>query len=353
MAQTAVARQLLHDLRRKIAAIEGVLPERFDDPSGSRPNDMAKDGDMSFSSYPAGDGIVLLRQNGRPADIAATTGNTRLPQPANHNASASDVIATGVADFDQVLGGGLTKAALCELHGAEARDTGAVSGFTLALASIARRQQTGKPRHAAGGKAPLLWIGASDLIAETGFPHMPGIATSFDLPHEALLFARTDKPLDALWIAGEAAGLSALGAVIIEIRGNPQCLDLTATRRLHRRACAAGRPVFLLRLSADKQPTAAPVRLCVSAAPARPREIFGEPLKRSLGASAFTVRIDKCRTNPGRQFILEWNSDEYYLCARQSENSVALVPASSNRQDYAAPFRPVVALRSRRSRKTG
>lgn len=331
MAQNAVARQLLHDLRQKVAAIEGTLPEQFGKPEG---------------------GAVLLRQNGMPTDIVASKGDTGPPQAANHNASASlhepRILQSGIADFDRTLGGGLARAALCEIYGAEARDTGAVSGFALALAGLARRQQENRVATATGGQAPILWIGAADLIAETGFPHMPGIADTFGIPCQALLFARAEKPLDALWIAGEAAGLSALSAIIIEIRGNPPSLDLTATRRLHRRARAAGRPVFLLRLSAEKQPTAAPLRFCVSPAPARPREIFGQPLARSLGASAFSVEIDKCRANPGRRFILEWNSHEHCFYERRTENPVAVVPASANRQDHAPALWPVLARRPRR-----
>lgn len=363
MAQNAVARQLLHDLRQKIAAIEGTLPERFGEPGAVSPVAMAANHGAPPSLRQPGRMIepggeaVLLRQNGMPADIITPASNTRPPQAANRNAPephhAPHILQSGMPDFDRALGGGLARAALCEIYGAEARDTGAVSGFALALAGLARRQQEEGSPTANGGQAPILWIGAADLIAETGFPHMPGIAGTFGIPHQALLFARAEKPLDALWIAGEAAGLSALSAIIIEIHGNPSSLDLTATRRLHRRARAAGRPVFLLRLSAEKQPTAAPVRFCVSPAPARPREIFGQPLARSLGASAFSIEIDKCRANPGRRLILEWNSDEHCFCERRSKDPVAVVPASADRQNHAPALWPVLARRSRRGRQTG
>ena len=334
MAQNAVARQLLHDLRQKVAAIEGTLPERFVGPVATRPDT------KPAGNAPEAGEIVIVRQNGMPA---ATDRN----KPAPH------LLQSGAAAFDRALGGGLPQAALCEIYGREARDAGAVSGFTLALANLARRQRAQRPDTAGGRQSPLLWVGAADMTAETGFPHAPGVTGLFDIPHQALLFAQAERPLDALWIAGEAAGLSALGAIIIEIRGNPPSLDLTATRRLHRRARAAGRPVFLLRVSATKQPTAAPVRLCVFAAPARPRKIFGRQFARSLGAPAFNVEIDKCRANPGRQFTLEWNNDEQRFCERQPEDRIAVVSPSADRQDHAPALRPVVAFEPGRRRQAG
>lgn len=335
MAQNAVVRELLPALRRRIAAIEDRPPERFDATAGQ-------------PACPAGDGIdasagaVLLRHDGTPATAAGPP-----PVAANRNAATTDVVATGVAGFDRALGGGLARAALCEIHGLQARDAGAVTGFALALASLARRSRAG------AGPAPLLWIGAADLASEAGFPHAPAVEALFGISHQALLFARARRPLDALWIAGEAAGLAALAAVIVEIRGDPASLDLTATRRLHRRARAAGRPVFLLRLSAAPAPTAAPVRFRVAAADARPREIFGRPLPGSLGMPAFAVTIDKCRANPGRQFMLEWNTDEHRLRPRRPQDPVAVVPVPADRQDHAPAPRPIVARRPGGRRQAG
>lgn len=345
MVQNTVARQLLHDLRHKIAAIEGS-PERFTD-SGVPETCMPVAGPGGSSAGKVHGEAVIVRTNGAPAGSSPAA----RPAPAANRNTTRAVVPSGAAAFDRALGGGVPRAALSEIYGAEARDAGAVSGFAFALAGLARKPADLQARPT--GPAPLLWIGPGDLIAETGFPHAPAIAGLSDMPSQALLFARAAKPLDALWIAGEAAGLAALGAIIVEIRGNPPSLDLTATRRLHRRARAAGRPVFLLRMSAATQPTAAPVRLCVSAAPARPREIFGQPLARSLGAPAFSVTIDKCRANPGRQFILEWSNDEQRFYQRQSEDRVAVVPVSGNRQDHAPSFRSALAFGSGRRRQTG
>ena len=106
-------------------------------------------------------------------------------------------------------------------------------------------------------------------------PGSPALSAS---PPKPCCCPRQPNSPTALWIAEEAARLSALGGGLLEVDGNPDRLDLTATRRLHRRAQAAGRPVLLLRQSALAEPTAAPVRLLVAPAPAAPRHTLAGPL---------------------------------------------------------------------------
>ncbi|WP_204278111.1 hypothetical protein, partial [Escherichia coli] len=77
------------------------------------------------------------------------------------------------------------------------------------------------------------WIGTAEIFHEAGFPYARGLHALFGIAPEQLLFSEAPKLLDALWIAEEAARMTAFAAVILEIRGNPQRLDLTATRRLH------------------------------------------------------------------------------------------------------------------------
>ena len=143
---------------------------------------------------------------------------------------------SSAASLDRVLGVGPPWAALHEIYGAEARNAGTVSGFALASLTRGAAGRTG----AASAQLPLLWNGSDDLIAETGFPYSSGVASLFGIPHRMLLFARTASALGP----GEAAGLSALAAIVLEIHGNPRCLELTATRRLHRRARPPLRSVF-------------------------------------------------------------------------------------------------------------
>lgn len=313
MAKYAVAQDAICALRRQIAVIEG------------RP--AAADDALRESREP-----VLPRQR----------------DTALRPAPAPEKLVTGAEGLDRALGGGIGRACLCEIHVGEARDAGAGAGFALALASLARKD---------GGDGPVLWAGTMDGFRESGFPHAAGLQQAFALPPQDVLIAQTRKPSDALWVAGESAGLDALAAVIIEMHGDPTCLDLTATRRLHRRARTAGRPVFLLRLSARRQPTAAPVRLGLAPAPASPRVVFGQPLAGSLGLPAFTVTLEKCRANPGAQFIVEWDCNEHRFLERQPDSRtthpVPVVSASFDRPDPPPSFRQIVALGSRHRRKAG
>ncbi|QPC90030.1 ImuA family protein [Mesorhizobium sp. INR15] len=309
MAITAVARETVFALRRQIAKIEGTLPERLEAPAGASPD----------ADRPNTDRTVVRR------GIAVATPDAFL--------------RTGADRLDDTLSGGLPKAALSEIHGAETRDAGAVAGFALSLASLILKQ---------GPRLPLLWIGTTEIFHEAGFPYARGLHASFGIEPDQLLFSEAPRLVDALWVAEEAARMTALAAVILEVRGNPHRLDLTATRRLHARARMAGRPVFLLRQAAEAEPTAAPVRLILSSAPATPRDTIAGPLDGSIGRPAFTVTIGKSRTALPGQFTLEWNPDERVFEERSQEerakNPVSVVPASRGGKDLAAASGAVLAF---------
>ncbi|WP_137930312.1 ImuA family protein [Mesorhizobium comanense] len=326
MAMTAVARETVFALRRQIAKIEGTLPERLQAPAGAPPD----------ARITASADLTIVRRG-----LAATLPDAFLP--------------VGVERLDAALSGGLPKAALSEIHGQETRDAGAVAGFALSLASLVLKQAQG---------LPVLWVGTSEIFHEAGFPYARGLHAGFGIEPGQLLFSETPKLADALWVAEEAARMTALAAVILEIRGNPQRLDLTATRRLHARAMAAGRPVLLLRQAAAPEPTAAPVRLLVAPAPAAPRATVAGPLAGSIGRPAFTITIGKSRTALPGQFTLEWNPDEHAFDERRGDerrgderrgderagedrrtaNPVAVVSLSRGRKDPAAAPGAVLAF---------
>ncbi|MER8807472.1 ImuA family protein [Mesorhizobium australicum] len=315
MAMTAVARETVFALRRQIAKIEGTLPERLQAPAGA-----PLDAD-------AGSDLTIVRRG-----LAAALPDAFLP--------------IGIERLDAALSGGLPKAALTEIHGLETRDAGAVAGFALSMVSLILNQAQG---------LPILWIGTSEIFHEAGFPYARGLHASFGIEPGQLLFSEAPRLVDALWIAEEAARMTALAAVILEIRGNPQRLDLTATRRLHARAQGAGRPVFLLRQAAEPEPTAAPVRLIAASAPAVPRETVAGPLAGSIGHPAFTISIGKSRTALPGQFTLEWNPDERKFDERRgeerrrasnewAENPVPMVSLSRDRKDPAAASGEILAF---------
>lgn len=262
MATSAVARETIASLRRTIAGIEGRLAERLEVADESR--------------MPPG---VVRRLDGAVSAQQA-------------------LLSTGAAPFDEALGGGLQADGLTEIHTAESRNAACAAGFALAL--CARLPSA----------APVLWIGTTEIFHEAGLPYTAGIASGFGVAAERLLVAQGRRVEDALWIAGEAAALPDLAAVIIELRGSPEKLGLTATRGLQRRASLVGRPVFLLRQAGMPQPTAARTRLLIEPAPALPRETLGGPLPGTIGRTVFSVTIAKNRLAPARCFTLEWNPHE-------------------------------------------
>ncbi|WP_250888979.1 hypothetical protein [Mesorhizobium sp. dw_380] len=317
MAMTAVARETVFALRRQIAKIEGTLPERLQAPAGA-PLDADVNADITSNAD-----LTIVRRG-----IAAALPDAFLP--------------IGIERLDAALSGGLPRAALSEIHGLETRNAGAVAGFALSLTSLILKKAHG---------LPVLWIGTTEIFREAGFPYARGLHASFGIEPEQLLFSEAPRLVDALWIAEEAARMTALAAVILEIRGNPQRLDLTATRRLHARAQSAGRPVFLLRQAAGPEPTAAPVRLIVSSAPAVPRATVAGPLAGSIGRPAFTITIGKSRTALPGQFTLEWNPDERVFDERtgderrqRAKNPVSVVSLSGSGKNPAAASGAVLAF---------
>ncbi|MGE0280771.1 MAG: hypothetical protein AB7P20_09190, partial [Rhizobiaceae bacterium] len=205
MASSAVARETFLALRREIARIEGRLTNRLEMPADSITT-------QPSSAFVSG---MILRRAGEAQD------------ETTH-------IATGVERLDAYLGGGLPKAVLTEFYGAETRNAGAVAGFMLSLLSLLLKSLLQAD--------PVLWIGLKDFFRETGRPYAPGLSQGFGLAPESLIFAEVNKVEDALWPAEEAAVISRFAAVILELSGNSARLDLTSTRRLHRRAMLTGRP---------------------------------------------------------------------------------------------------------------
>ena len=138
--------------------------------------------------------------------------------------------------------------------------------------------------------------------------------------------------------------LDGFSAVLLETRGMSARLDLTATRRLHRRARDAGHPFFLLRQASPPEPTAAPFRLIVRPAPAGLRHVLGKPLARSIGPPGFLVEISKNRTAPSTRFILEWNSHARAFQERAAENPFPVVPVSQHGTPAAAAAGSLLAF---------
>lgn len=229
-----------------------------------------------------------------------------LPGAAVKASVSGAFLATGHADFDSAIGGGLARGALTELHGRTGRDAGVLTGFLAGL--LARDEMA----------CPVLWIASPDTLGEAGMLYGHGFAALGFPPHR-LLLAQIHHLTDALWVAEEAARTDGLAATVLDMRGMVFKVGLRETRRLHRRAQESGQPVFLLRHGSGREEpvpaTTAPVRLMVG--PARSAEVRAGlrpdavAVPGAIGPPGFAVTIDKNKAGPaGKTYILHWNKDE-------------------------------------------
>jgi len=136
--------------------------------------------------------------------------------------------------LDLSLGGGLARPALHEIVAGAAADTGAASGFALALAA----------RFAAEARGAVLWVGEAQACREAGLPYAPGLRL-LGLDPARLVFVRARTAPDALWALEEALKSRACAAVVGEL-WTLKAYDLTASRRLVLAAQAGATPALLL-----------------------------------------------------------------------------------------------------------
>lgn len=102
------------------------------------------------------------------------------------------------------------------------------------------------------GITPVLWIQDQLTARETGRPFLAGLGLQ-----RPLMLMQPSRPADAVIAAEEGLRCRVLGAVIVEIHGNPPALNFTATKRLALRAEAAGVPCWLIRHGATPDLSAA------------------------------------------------------------------------------------------------
>lgn len=318
MATPQAAQRSIHALRQEIARIESEGGESRSPAAGWDGRD---DG-----SPAARDGIA--DSSASAAVDAADSAAQRRP---------GTVFPLGIPPFDRAMNGGFPAAGLSEIRGEESRNWGAVCAFALMV--VARLRQA-DPRF----ERPMVWIAAPEARREGGEPWLPGFAEI--LPSlgstlaggrevvPPLLLVRPRTTLEALWAAETAAASGAIGAVIAEIRGNPACLGLKESRRLHFRARRTGRPLLLLRQAGAAEATAAPIRFLIEPAPSGLRWLAADmPLAGSLGHPAVTATLEKSRSPAPLSLILEWSPDECRFTTRpraERPDSRAAAPLSGS-----------------------
>jgi protein ImuA len=151
----------------------------------------------------------------------------------------------------------------------------------------------------AAGTKPLFWVRPDYEALEYGALHAQGLA---ELGGRAdnLFLVKTPNAGEALSAAGDILACAPVGALLLEISGQPKALDLVAGRRLNFIAGETGVTAILLREGAEAFPSAAQTRWRISAASS------GED---DWGAPSFTAELTRNRLGPTGCWNLTWNPD--------------------------------------------
>ncbi len=197
-------------------------------------------------------------------------------------------VVLGHARADAVLKGGLVLGALHEVFAAERHADGAATVFAAALAARASPKKT------------LLWIAQDYCALEYGALCPTGLL-ELGLDPARLLLLRAPDAEAALRAGLDGLSCRGLGAVIIELNGNPKSLDLVATRKLTLAAAAKRVTPVLLRLGAASEPSSAETRWSVRTAPSSPQEDWGAP--------RFDAALTRNRHGTTGNWVMEWDCD--------------------------------------------
>jgi protein ImuA len=214
---------------------------------------------------------------------------------------------------DDVLGGGLRPGALHEVF---ARGWGA-GGFAVLLALLAAQ-------HSFNGKGgPLFWVRPDYEAMEYGALSPGGLAELGGDPRQ-LVMVRARGPADALSAASDILACPHVGALLLEMEGEPKCLDLVASRRLVLGAQESGVTAVMLRAGAIPAPSAALTRWQVASAPSSPRnDDWGNPV--------FDTELVRHRLGGLGRFLLKWNPEDGCF---DTADTGAVAAAPADRQAY-------------------
>jgi protein ImuA len=250
--------------------------------------------------------------NGTAEKIAAL--RATLASQGLETLIANDRVPTGFAPADNVLKGGLQRGALHEVYAAANSETSA----TAFAAGLAAR---------VAGKKKLLWIRQDYSALEFGELSAIGFL-ELGIDPSRILLVCTAHADDAVKAASDALTCEALGAVVIEIPGDPKILDLVTSRRLTLAAAQKNVTVFLLRLGTQEEASTAETRWRIRAcASPTEEENWGQPV----------FETDLVRNRHGRtgHWVMEWDCDEGFFrepTGGSTAHHRVVVSASGDRQ---------------------
>lgn len=176
----------------------------------------------------------------------------------------------------------------------------------------------------------ILWVQDARAAKLGGLPYRAGLPEDW---RRRLIHVLAPKPADALFALEEGVRCRDLAFVIGELSGNPRELDFTASRRLTLAAERHGVPLYLVRLDARRDLSAARMRWEVASAPSpTPRWNAAAPGMPAWQAELFRSR----RHRPGRWTLHdERRHDE--RGAQGRGGLIALAALARAGEDNAAP----------------
>jgi protein ImuA len=201
---------------------------------------------------------------------------------------ANPRVPMGFAPADLALKGGLQRGVLHEVYAETGSETSATAFATGLAARVADRKK-------------ILWIRQDYSAQEFGELSATGFLELGINPSRILLVC-TAHADDAIKAASDALTCAALGAVVIELPGEPKILDLTTSRRLTLATSQKNVTAILLRFGAKLQDSTAETRwrIRTRASPTE-EENWGQPV----------FETDLVRNRHGRtgHWVMEWNCD--------------------------------------------
>ena len=223
-------------------------------------------------------------------------------------------VPLGDKAVDDVLGGGLRPGALHEVFALGWGGT----GFGVLLAMLA------------AGPRTLFWVRPDYEALEYGALSPTGLAELGGDPRQ-MVMVRARGPADTLSAANDILCCPHVGALLLEVGGDPKCLDLVASRRLVLAAEQNGVTAVMLRAGATPEPSAALTRWQVGCAPSSPQDDdWGNPV--------FDAALVRHRQGGLGRFLLKWNVE--HGCFDTADTG-AVVAAPSHRQAAAQARRAV------------
>jgi protein ImuA len=226
-------------------------------------------------------------------------------------------VPLGYDKVDACFNGGLPRGVLHEIF-AEGGDEAAATGFAATLSF----------RVAADKR--VLWIRQGFSAIEFGDLAATGLL-ELGLDPARLLLLRLANAADVLRAASDALSCAALGAVVIEMPGDPKILDMVVSRRLTLASARKGVTAFLLRFNAKPQISTAETRWRVRAARSPEKD-------ENRSSPVFATELMRNRHGRTGRWVMEWSCEDglFKPCDKEAEDIGAVVSAPSDRSIAAA-----------------